>query len=209
MKTETQTQPGLAYQSVTMTAGNKQYGTELAKAIRKIETYSERELEDKKIVQGGKVNAEALWNYVNILARPMLAGRNFDSKDPNYLAPYLAIKALVEQYGKKGVSSALIERIVATYLNTSTQYVGQKDIQLAGSLPTAEGKDGVKTLAKITGQDVVLGDWIGAANEPSDVANRKNALEEQIRRTVEEAVDRGTLDKIVEQAKADAHKHTN
>ena len=209
MTTETEAQPGLAYQAVSMAAGNKQYSTELAKTIRKIESYSKNELEEKKIVQGGKVNAEALWNYINILARPLLAGRNFDSKDPNYLAPYLAIKALVEQYGKKGVSSALIERLVATYLNTSTQYVGQKDVQLAGSLPTAEGKDGIKTLAKITGQDVVLGDWIEAANEPSDVASRKNVLEDQIRRTVEEAVDRGTLEKIVEQAKADAHKHTN
>tara|TARA_Y100000310_G_scaffold255572_1_gene263086 strand:- start:53 stop:688 length:636 start_codon:yes stop_codon:yes gene_type:complete len=189
--------PGLAYQAVSMIASNKQYTTELAKAIRQMGTYTPKELEVKGIVKNGKVNAEGLWNYINQRAKPLLGTRNLDSNDPGYLAQFLAVKRLTEQYGKQGVSDALVERLVATYLNTSTQYVGQRDVQLAGSLPTEDGRVGLQALARIAGQDVLLGDTIKEAKDPTDNQNTKGALEEPLRRTIEEAVDTGKLEQIL------------
>ena len=196
--------PDLANYSVKMYVNNKNYGADLAEGIRHIKGYSKEDLEKKGITKGGKITAEGLMLYVNEhIAKPLLGKRNLDSKDAGYLANFVTIKALVEQYGKQGVTTDLLERLVATYLNTSTQYVGQKDIQYAGTLPTVEGKDGLMKIASITGQDIVLSDWLKAAKDPSDVANRKGTLEEPLRQRVEEAVATGNLETLMAKIQGD------
>src|SRR3989344_1031613 len=106
--------PGLAEKSVTMYGDNKLYANALASGIRHIESYSPKDLEAKGIVKGGKVNAEGIWSYINShVAKPLLGKRNLDSNDPGYLANFAAIRAAVEQYGKKGITPDLLERLVA------------------------------------------------------------------------------------------------
>ena len=198
--------PGLAYQAVKMYADHKQYATALARAIRHIEDYKPADLEKKGITNKGKVNAEGLMVYINKhIAKPMLGQRNFDSSDAGYLANFLAIKRAVEQYGRNGITNDLLERVIATYLSTSTQHVAQKDVAYAGSLPTSQGLEGVKKIAKINGQDVTLAPVMANLRDPSEVSNFKGQLEEPLRQKVEEAVATGTLEEILKQVQGAGH----
>lgn len=193
-------QPSVPYQAIAMLRSNKQYGDVLADAVRELKKYSPEKLEEAKIVQGGKVNAESLWTYVNNIAKGLLKNQNLDPNDPRWLASYAAINNLVKQFGSKGVTSDLVEAVIGIYLQTATQYVAERDQQTVATMPTDKGKDATLKIAEITGNNVVYGPWIKGSTDPTEVAGIKGQLEAQLREKVTTAIATGTIEDLINKA---------
>lgn len=192
--------PGIAYQAISMLRSNKTYGETLADALRPLKGYDKEKLEKSGITNEGKINTEGIWTYVNNVAKDLLKKQNLDPNDPRWLASYQSINSLVKQFGKKGVTTDLIEAIIGTYIQTSTNYVAEKDQQTFASTPTKQGKEETIKLAKITGNNVVYGPWIQGAVDPTEVAGIKGQLEGPLREKVTTAIATSTLEELLKAA---------
>ena len=205
MSTATQT-PGLAYQAVKMIADNHGYKTAMEKGIRHIAEYNQKQKEEAGIAGGKVSDALKLWNYINAhVVKPLLKGKNFDSEDAGFIGNWVQFKALVQTYG--GNLEVLLPRLASLYAQTSTQYLGSKDVQYAGTLPLEASRPGVETLSAISGQEYQLAKRIKDAKEPTDVQAIKGEIEPNLVRAVEETADTGNLEAIIKKAQgAGAHK---
>ena len=204
MSTETQT--GLAYHAVKMIADNHNYKTAMERGIRRISEYDAQQKKDAGIDGDKVIDALKLFNYINArVVKPLLKGRNFDSEDAGFIGNWVQVKALVQTYG--GKLDALLPRLASLYAQTSTQYLGSKDVQYAGTLPLETSRPGVETLSAISGQEYQLARRIKDAKEPTDVQAIKGEIEPSLVRVVEETADTGNLEAIIKKAQgADAHK---
>ena len=192
----------VAYQAVTSIRDIKQYGDELADAIRNIKHYSPKQLEENKITKEGKIDAEGLWSYLNNLVEGRIGKFKYDVKDPRWKASYNAVKSIVERFGAKGITADVLEALLNTYVSTANSYIDEKDQAFVASLPTADGKSAVKDIAGLTGNGKIYGKWIDGATEPTQVAGIKAQIEPELRTKVTTAIATGTIDDLV----ADAQK---
>ena len=193
-------EPSLAYKAITLIRDNKQYGDEIARAIRNFERYSPEQLNKLKIVVDGKIDAEALWNHINNTARGLIGKYFRDPNDFNYFPPFPAIKNVVAQIGRNGITPDLINAVIGTYQTTASNYVDTKDQQMVASMPTENGKEGALKIAEITGNKVIYGPWINSRTDPTEVSAAKAQFESQLREKVTTAVATGTIDDLLKEA---------
>lgn len=201
----TATTPGLAYQAVKTIADNAGYKKDMERKIRHISEYNDKQKGEAGI-SDGKVDAQQLFNYINAhVVRPLIKGRNFDSQDAGFIGNWVQFKTLVTRYGHD--LDELLPRLAALYGQTSTQFIGSKDVQYSGTIPLGESVPGIETLSGISGQRYQLQKAIKDVKEPTDVQTVKSEIEPNLVRAVEEAAATGNLEAIIKEAQgAASHK---
>lgn len=199
--------PNVPYQAVQMLVGIKAYQDALSEAVRHMRAYSPKELEEKGITKDGKVQGEGLWAYVNHIAEGELGKHGLDAQDPRWKAGFNAISGVVKQFGKKGLTTDLLESVIGQYIQAAVSYVAEKDQQMVATMPTEQGKAATMRIAALTGNDTAYAGWINGAKDPTEVAGIKAQLESELRNKVNTAVATGTIDDLLAKAEHEAHGH--